>query len=176
MSWHINRSGLSNDIISELMDSLTATRRYLGVIPWTNIPTRKIMKRVREQKEGQKPQDDYLHTIAFIVNVGAHFVSVVIKPECILYLDSFANPISPALYPLLTRIRAEKRDNYPLYCNRNQIQSLLSSHCGLYAALFTTWYLTPPTMRMQMQFEDTNLLRNDTKCVKYLKQFVRQTL
>lgn len=194
LSWHISRLGLSNEIVSELMSNLINSNQYLGVNPCLTRQDRKnIMKKIKEfeQREGRgrkgrrhRRGKKNVHPFCFIVNIGAHFVCVHVNAGCLLYIDSFANPIPETMVSLFEKMvqqqpqqqqhrkgMQQQQQTHLLFHNKRQIQSFLSSHCGLYAALFATWYLSPPEMRMPLKFSDENLLANDEKCIAYLKQF-----
>lgn len=183
LSWHISQIGLSNDIVEELMSNLVKTKRYLGVV---SLPedVEKVKKKI-DKREG---------TLAIIVNVGAHFVCVIVQSNCLIYIDSFAGPISISVISLLSQMASmtlpsvkrkenkgeqrregRRRKRKIIYRNKRQLQSFSSTHCGLYAALFATWYLSSPGNRMTLEFSDDDLLSNDKKCVEYLKKFANTT-
>ena len=83
MEWHINKRGLSNKLLGEFMSTLsdpTFKKRFLSVFQWTEIPDVKVINAVKKQEK----TDDT--NISFIVNVGNHFVSVIITAVSILYI------------------------------------------------------------------------------------------
>ena len=172
IEWHVNKEGLSNEVISDLMTKLTSTEKYLGVFPWTSLPETKILRAANGQKIlGRKGKISGNRNLSFIINVGNHFVCVVITPQSVLYIDSFASTITqPEILRLFSRLEKSHRT---LFRNRRQIQSFQSAHCGLYAALFTLWYLCAKKHRMKLRFKRENLLDNDELCIRYLKQFVQ---
>ena len=133
----------------------------------------------KSDKCGEKTGKTDDTNISFIVNVGNHFVSVIITAVSILYIDSFAGRLStPQLATLFSRVKKRETKsrsgvlNRTFFRNKRQIQSIESTHCGLYAILFCVWYLKHPSDRMKLRFSQSDLNQNDAMCVKYLKKLV----
>ena len=178
ITWHVNEEGLSNEVISDFMSLIMSKGLYLGVFPWYKLNKKEILSR-----------DQTMHyPFGFIVNTGGHFVSVVVRDKDILYTDSFAAPIPDPLRAFFLNMNSardkkkkkNKRKNVrrAVLRNNRQIQSFSSTHCGLYAALFTIWNVVPKEALQHINeqgltFSRTNLEENDALCVRYLKNCIR---
>ena len=137
---------------------------------------RKIINRALKNRK------DPNENIALIINIGNHFVTVIVNDYSVQYFDSFALPITDTKirsfleYLLLPPTPLPNRDARKklFFANKKQIQDYTSTHCGLYAVLFAVWYIKPASKRFTLRFSnDVNLLmRNDKLCLKYLKQFI----
>lgn len=170
-TWHINKDGLSNQMVAEVMNEFLHSsrlgkegrKRFFGVHPWDSLPNADVFKQI-----SLRPKE----TFTLIVNIGGHFTSLVIKEKHVIYIDSFAGQFIPAeVRKLLARL--EQTGGRKIYRNVNQIQSYTSTHCGLYSVLFCVWYLLDPQDRIKIQFYPTQLEKNDELCVQYLKEIYK---
>lgn len=153
LHWHLNKNGLSSDLLLDLLKNINIGKRFFkGVYAVDNIP--KHLSRMQ--------------CFIIIINVGFHFVTLYGKSDLLVYVDSFGNNPPPSLKKFLI---ACKRD---IVCNTKQIQSLNSTHCGLYAVLYVLFFNTKE-MRMKCKtlvFEDDVLLNNDDLCIAHIKYYV----
>ena len=160
------------------MSHLHSGGNYLGLFKWYQLPRVKLLTADAELEEGRRK------LFTFIVNTGAHFVSVVVEQGKLLYLDSFAADIPPVLITLFSEMNGRRRARNKQHRRKKemkrrgifrlerQIQSFLSTHCGLYAALFSAWHLVPNKDKMELHFSPHALLENDERCVVYLKKCI----
>lgn len=163
LEWHINKNGLSNILLEDLMKMAmndVADSAYQGVYTHFNIPS--SLKQ--------------LPNFSIIVNVGAHFVAIYATPQYILYLDPFGTPIMQA--NIVHTLTSEEYDR-PIFTNCRQVQALDSTHCGLFSCLFvlhleTKRLQTPFYKDVQLKFVSKNLTKNDFLCIKYLKRIIRK--
>lgn len=170
MELHINKEGLSNVLVEDLVRRITKyDKHFLGVFTYKNIPKRKVTSSaVKASAAGRN--------IVAIINVGRHFVTLVIGHDAVIYIDSFAETIPPKLKHLRALMSDLTKDGRrQLYLNKLQIQHYSSTHCGLYAALFAVWYLTRPEYRMAQSFHHKASKLNDELCVRYLKNFIKRS-
>lgn len=95
---------------------------------------------------------------------GTHFVTVIIKPTHILYIDTFGIPCHIAgIRNFMTSF------NRPIYYNATQIQALSSAYCGYFAMLFC---LQNDYEHISSLAFSTNLRDNDHICIQYLNQYL----
>lgn len=106
-----------------------------------------------------------VHTL--ILNVGGHFVAVIIAEKHALYIDSYAATF--ARKEIRDFFSLLQRDKRRIFVNDKPIQDASSTHCGLYAVLYAAWYLLPPDKRKKIEFYTTDLARNDRLCVQYIR-------
>ena len=116
-AWHLNRMGMSNVVMEDLIQFGNVSKNFKGVLPYNMLPTPSAL-----------PPSDYL---IFIINVGHHFTTLFVHPLYIFYIDSLGLPI---WREEVNQFCAQF--NRPVYYNPTQIQHPMSSHCGLYAVLF----------------------------------------
>lgn len=169
LSWHINEFGLSNEIVHNLVSRMTKnSEQYLGVFSFSKIPKQKVLTAAAKNND---------KNVVMIINIGQHFVTLVISHDAVIYIDSYARsiPDTKHVLSLLKELTEAKEDQQrrQLFINTTPIQHPTSTHCGLYAALFTVWYLANTKARMKLHFDSQHLLLNDDLCVQYLKQFIR---
>ena len=168
---------MSNDLVAELakecagLAPLGSGRQFLGVFPWNELPTGDIVRAARGTEQGEEEEG---RKVSFIVNIGGHFVSVVVGRRSVIYIDSFAAPLLRAeVGALFSRLQRDAKYARTVYVNQRQIQSLSSTFCGMYAVLFSLWYLVDPSRRPKQVFHDKSLARNDKLCLAYLKEMIR---
>lgn len=169
VTWHINKEGLSNQMVAELMEEYLQRWRelgkerkmfFLGVHPWDSLPVGELFDRISAYPG---------KTITMIINIGGHFTSLIIEKNHAIYIDSFAGSLHTpdSVKKLFIRLK-EKYGR--VYRNRNQIQSFSSTHCGLYSVLYCAWYLMDKDKRIKIFFHRQALEKNDDLCVQYLKE------
>ena len=99
-----------------------------------------------------------------------HFITIYAQPEHIFYIDSFGLPC----WQKDVR-RFLKNCRRPVVFSDRQLQAVNSSHCGLYAILYTL-YFDHPRRNFHMTFERNidgrKNKKNDVLCIKYLNQLV----
>lgn len=93
--------------------------------------------------------------------IGSHFVTLIIFPSHVLYLDSLSAPcIISSIAAFLTKLQK------PVFFNTRQIQHSQSIYCGFYCIMFTMFF------SFQFNFNlvfSKSLDQNDDKCVLYIK-------
>lgn len=153
LEWHVNSQGLSNDVLDNLMESSHTCDLYFGTFPFDNLPF-EVCK-----------NDKFI----LIVNVGLHFVCIYGKRDMVLYIDSLGK--APRGQEMKSFLLACERD---VFFNKKRIQSLVSTHCGLYACLFGLYFCKKENKKTvaRMVFEKHNLMKNDQLCLKYLKRLL----
>ena len=188
---HLNREGISHALINDFFQLVRISPKFKGVFgEW-------------EVKKLQKVKSDISKKgtpAILIINVGFHFVVILVREKSISYLDSFAkNPTKKITNNFL------KYFNQPIWKNNYIFQSKKSSFCGLYACLYCIAFDMIAHERELIQngyknharkirnflrknaitfFEvfndchisrlaETKLLRNDTRCVYLLKKYAR---
>lgn len=94
--------------------------------------------------------------------IGSHFVTIIVFPSHILYLDSLSAPcIIPSIASFLNRLRK------PVFFNTRQIQHSNSIYCGFYCIMFVMFFSTQSNFKLM--FSKT-LELNDDKCISYIKR------
>lgn len=172
----INRRGMSDVVINELLVMANVSDRYRGSYLADNLP----QDMARDVQE-----------FIIIINIGLHFVTLHATKKYIFYVDSMGRPI---LLPQILKFISLRPGKPAVYYNKSRVQSPLSSHCGLYAALFVLCLdgvdkhtrkrvrrrgrravsATETLHILPMQFfKRGDLNRNDKLCVKYLKKIIR---
>jgi len=163
LGWHVNRRGLSNGLVADLLKSAQVSSNYQGIHGYHQIPR----------------ACTNLSDFTIIINVGLHFVTVYGTPEYVMYIDSMGLPP--------TRVEVKEflaQCRRPFVYNISQVQGDTSSYCGLYAALFvifldyrhsgkinSTWKLQFHVAKWNESEHDiTNRLKsNDERCVTLIK-------
>ena len=174
LSWHLNDSGMSDIVMKDLLQMSSISNRFRGIHHVHHLDKIKL-----------SPSTIAKDGASFIVNIGSHFVALIIFPTYVLYIDSFGIPIRNA------RISQFLHTNFPhhqVYSNRTQLQSIDSSHCGLYATLFILYFdvfyfrpqrssKTKKNAFFHLSFHPitseknskTNGTMNDKLCIEYIK-------
>ena len=155
LNWHLNREGISDEVISDFLHMCKVSNKFKGVYPFKNLP------------DSLKKESHF----SIIVNIGHHFVTLHVKPTYILYIDSFGQPISNRE---ILDFLGKKLHHIPLYYNTRQIQSLYSSHCGIYAIFFILYH--DKRINLPMKFSNQDLLQNDFLCIQHIKSIVHSHL
>ena len=159
LAWHLNKNGMSDSVINDLLAMAKISNQYLGTFMFNNLPY---------FSSSELKQQSTSHFL--IINVGHHFVTLCITPYYALYIDSIGLPI---VHQEINNF-IDQYSPRPIYFNTKQIQSFESSHCGLYAALFTLYFDQYEQHNMKMTFfkNPALLLKNDDKCIQYIKKLV----
>ena len=155
LNWHLNKKGISDEVIADFLQMCQVSKKFKGVYPFTNLP-----KSLKNESH-----------FSIIVNIGHHFVTLHVKPSYILYIDSFGQPISDSEILIFL---GKKLTRTPLYYNTRQIQSLYSSHCGIYAIFFILYH--DKRIKSPMKFKNHDLLQNDDLCIHHIKSIVHSHL
>ena len=126
LAWHINSLGLSDVVMNDLLKMANISQDFMGIFPFDQL---------NRIKEIPAPVKCCYTTI--IINVGGHFVMICFGQFFTLYVDSFGKPIErDQVYNFIRRVRPFT----PFFYNSTQVQSLQSTHCGLYAVLFSLFF------------------------------------
>jgi hypothetical protein len=140
-----------------------------GITPLNNVEINEALKSICPSFRGVFSADNIPNQIdsgSIICNlsradeVGSHFVTIIIKPKYVRYIDTFGIPcqidgINRFLYQL----------NRLVLYNSTQIQSLKSSFCGYFTMLFCLQ--NDHNCGNGITFSD-NLTDNDQICIQYL--------
>lgn len=160
MEAHLQTSGVSDVFIKDFLKQMNISNHFKGVF-FHDDP--KLHALIRDRNKAP--------SFICIVNIGLHFVTLVIKAQSAFYVDTFGMPC-PTLLKLI--LEESARD---LYYNKKQIQSLSSTHCGLYSCLFALYFDSegkhfPYALRFERGKRGT--ARNDKRCITYLKEIARK--
>lgn len=173
LGWHFSEKGLSNEVVRDLMRLAGVTSSppgggFRGIVPYDRLFS-----------EGEDDVAIPRRNFSIIVNVGMHFVTLFSEGDLVYYVDSLGLPVwrEELKNFILERFPHKRR-----YCyNPRQIQDWNSSHCGLYAALFTVYLEkycrgrrrggTRP--RLKFHRRKKLLPLNDALCVKYIKNMCK---
>lgn len=149
LSWHLNKNGLSDTLMKDLLQKANVSSLFHGVFPLNEIPV--ILTSTP--------------SFVIIVNIGYHFVTIYGTSSYIYYIDTFGKRPPPDLYHSF--LNACQRS---VFFNPIQIQSVKSTHCGFFSCLFTIFFCRKPKHRLKFHKKRSDLLKNDKKCIEYLKQ------
>lgn len=156
--FHLSHTGMSGAAVGQLLEQTGISDAFYGVFSALELGAGS--PRLRSARP--------LHIL--IVNVGAHFVTLVVRSgQCAIYVDSFGLPI---LHPGVRSYLRRVAPGLPVYYNKKRIQSASSVHCGLYAALFALHYDGRRRRRGEgLRFAARAASgENDALCVRYLKE------
>jgi len=157
LEWHLNSGGLSNSLIDDLLANVQVSSLYKGIFSYNDALTHLT----------------HVCDFVIIVNVGLHYVVMYGTPDYVLYIDSFGHPASqPNVQDFLSKC------GRAVYHNNIQIQSMQSSFCGLYSAMFVMYFDFKLSGRINYackltfvsKCNDSELRVNDSKCIAYIKQ------
>ena len=120
-----------------------------------------------------------------VVNVGAHWVTICIDREFVLYLDSYGMPPAlPAVRRFLRRcaeylgLDPDKR----VFYNGRTVQAWDSNYCGVFAVLWTLCLAMTATeaseedrravdaAKIEFMRAANKLKHNDNRCAKFLRR------
>lgn len=156
------RNGITNELISELCQRICEgdeNNNFIGVYAVDEIPTSYLRTR-----------DNF----SIIVNLAArskreligHFVCIAANAISLIYIDSFG---LPNMFPGTRELALQCRR--PQFVQQTQLQSFESQYCGLYAALFAS-YFNASERRLKLHFAHHPTAQNDEKCVRYLHELI----
>lgn len=157
--------GVTNNLVEEFcyqMCSMEEQNIFAGVYAVDEIPVDMLKRR---------------RTFNVIVNLASrsqgetegHFVIITAHPRTIVYIDPFGAPNLKSQISYF--LRACRR---PTMYNRTALQSYSSPFCGMYAALYATYFNNPDGRKIRLKWEKKNLRRNDHLCMKYLNELVNE--
>lgn len=150
LSWHINKEGLSNTVLENLLVESKVPSSFKGIFSCDNIPLHLTHEKC----------------FSIIVNIGYHFISVIAKNQFIIYIDSFGSPAREVnINDFL--LKCER----PVFYNTSQIQSFSSTFCGFYACLFIIFFSKKSENPLKLSFhtDEKKLKMNDALCITYIK-------
>ena len=113
---------------------------------------------------------EYNKTKNFILNVGFHWVGLVINKSNAYYSNSFA--LKPPK-PIIEFCRTNKISD--IYYNGTQLQDDTSTDCGFFASLFVIKLVRDKTKNIDKYislFNTENLLENDGKLIKLFNKII----
>ena len=157
----IERVGLSNRVI-EGFCKLACGEIFKGVYACDRIP----LNIAKEDK------------FIIVVNLGkrsaelnnngqlpvGHFVAIIANMKSVHYIDPFGFP--PYQLEIKSFLNLCQRK---VKVSQKQIQHLESNYCGIYCIIFAC-YAAGHGNGMKLRFYRTDMLRNDTLCIVYLKR------
>ena len=165
--------GISNRLLRRLT-TLACTDSFRSVFSADCIPTARLARRgkfciiVNLQPRLAGPPAAASHG-------AGHFVAIVVDRHRVRYLDPYGLPCQQT--QVLTFLKQVGRvGGRQVHFNRRQIQSFDSVYCSLYALLFCL-YFDPgrkdrPKFKLEFYDDEDELLRNDEKCVRYIKDLI----
>ena len=134
--------GLRNDYLNQILFS--TSRYFCGV---NNLPKT-------------------LHThpiFSTVINVDGHFVTLIGRPDKLMYVDSFGLP--PSDREIVEFITEDVR---PCLINSTTYQHPLSIYCGFFSIFFVLFSEIGRTITLQ-RFDLHNLEQNDEICITNLE-------
>lgn len=166
--------GTSNTIIEKFAFHLCSPPFFIGVFAADRIPKQKI-----------RDMDNFIT----IINLGekgrrrggelpvGHFVVVCGTKGRLQYWDPYA---LPCLQPHVRKFLQEcVRGGRALETNERQIQAIKSVYCGFFCLLYAVYQSRcmngqSPRFKLHFYKRRTNLIKNDGKCMEYLRTFIDQ--
>ena len=125
-----------------------------------------VCKTINDKKNSKKN----LFFIVFIPHEYnkqyGHFIFLFKKRSQIFYIDSFG------LNCYNKKLLSCMKKNGKYFFNDSQIQSINSTHCGLFSLLFFIHFSL--NSNLKLNFEKENLNKNDDLCIMYLKKYIRK--
>lgn len=159
---HVSKhKGISNVLVERLCKKV-CSKDFKGVFAANKLPRRLAI----------------VGRFSIIVNLGetdgsdtdlpvGHFVCISAVPTRISFIDPYGLPcIQPRVLSFL------KESRRPIWENVRQIQHFDSPYCGLYSILFTVYFDKEAQSWLRMDFNKSNLLKNDEKCMYYLEKII----
>jgi hypothetical protein len=148
-----NEEGISNVYMENIL--LSRCKYFRGVYSCDNIP------------------DSFLRVKKFSIicnlskrgDPGTHFVCIIVQPEYVLYIDTFAmSCYEPNILHFLRRL------NKLVLYSVSRLQHYSSKFCGFYCMLFVLFYEQTEKRRRENRFKfcSRNLLKNDKLCTEYI--------
>lgn len=131
LPWHLSPSGLSGELLEDLLRSSGISARFLGA--------RTEEQLLREEEEKGRKRGEGFTMLLHVY--GGHWVMVYFRPgEYAIYVDSYGLPPPPN--GKLREFLREKCEigGEQVWHNARQIQAADSNYCGLFAALFALHY------------------------------------
>lgn len=89
--------------------------------------------------------------------IGSHFITIILQPERVLYIDSFGTKCENNQISLFM-----KSFRRPIFYNVNMIQDIGSHFCGFFCILFCMYYDKKRLYALRF-YQD--LKKNDALCV-----------
>lgn len=154
---HITPDGLSNVFVEKLVSAVCPY--FLGVFSSDEIPSN-----ISKEKSA-----------CIIVNLNSkrnfslgHFVTIILKPSYVLYIDSFGLPCF--VQTVREFLFACSR---PVFFNDQQVQEESSKFCGLFSTLFAIAFDPTRDLKVSLKFSVEDLTKNDMLCHKYLCEIIK---
>ncbi len=168
--------GTSNAIV-EKFGSQLCSPHFLGVFAADYIPRKKILKLdkfIAIVNLGEKGREKRRRRKKLAVG---HFVALCGTKQRVQYWDPYALPcLQPHVSELL---RDCIRRGRVLEVNKRQIQAFQSVYCGFFCLLYAAYQSRcmdgqAPRFKLHFYKRQANLMKNDEKCMEYLRIFIDQ--
>ena len=146
--------GITNHYIESILKPVC--KNYFGVFSANSIP-RELLK---------LKEFSIVCNLSKVGEKGSHFVTIVVKPNFTLYIDSLGlPPFIPEICNFLKQL------SHQFFYNPHQIQHSSSKFCGFFCILFVLYFSSPPTT---LVFEEKDLFLNDVLCVNKIKEILNK--
>lgn len=159
LTWHLNREGLSNEIIEDFATHANIDAHFAGVYHMHELPSH--LPRSRAE-------------FSIIINIDNHWTTLYWSNTYILYIDSFGEGMPSAVEVYVKKFC---EPHQAILFNNHPIQDKTSTHCGLFSMLFILFFdrkakASDPYIFnnvVHLRFSECNLLLNDQLCLKYIE-------
>ena len=97
--------------------------------------------------------------------IGSHFITIVVQPQSITYIDSYGVPSeNPLINAFMQRL------DRPIRYNSTMIQSLASAFCGFFCILFCLYFDKKRSTPLRFY---ADLAKNDVLCINLINTLRR---
>ena len=159
---HVRKSGLSHSFIRCLIESMPGIGDdFAGVYILDELPD------FANKKSCWSCIVNLITRSESSSGMSGHFVAIIKKEDYYLYLDPYG---LPAMHADTRRLLKNK----PVFYNKKCIQSIRSTHCGLFCILFIARLHCGAKMDSSAYFfsENDNDNKNDSRCFNYLNAII----
>ena len=165
---HVQKAGISHQFLKALIHCFPPQKinNFQGVFTLSNIS--QILSILKKKDTYCCIFNLCTENEAQMGTVG-HYVAFVKKKKYALYLDPYGLPV---LHDSAKFIISRLCENVPLYYNKKCVQSINSTHCGMYVLLFILCTNSNGRIKQKIVFSDENTDgKNDSRCMEYLYKF-----
>lgn len=156
-----SRFGISNVYIDSILNDRLHVPGFLGVFSSDTLP----IEHARSNKN-----------FSLVCNLsresenGSHFISIVRRDGCVMYLDSLA--VNATLNNDIQRFLMQCQSTVHLLKLTKPIQHRGSVFCGFYAMFFVMYFSLDCSTMVQCKPFGRNLVENDEICVDNIKRLI----
>lgn len=150
--WGSTEDGLTDMYINSVLKK--TCKSYEGCFSSDNIPSKLSANKHANIIVNLSPYD----------RPGTHFITIILKPEHVLYFDSLGNPCTNG-----NIFRFMKSCDRPIIINNLQVQHPLSNFCGFFCMAMCLYHDRSRDMFLNFS---TDLYKNDDLAVFYVQQMI----